>query len=1283
MPTRPGLSPQIGDAGPSAGDGAPSCGFPLPPDDRRRAAALGRYGPERETEAEVFAGLARTAALALNAPLALVTFVGAEMIYVAGQAGGAFQDLPRELSFCTFGICGDGPFVVEDARTDPRFADNPFVVGPPGIRAYAGSPIRTPDGHAIGMVCALDTNPRGFRPEAVEVLGALSRSVMDALEARRAARLHERMATEYQALFRTHPQPMWVFDDKTLRILTVNDAALDAYGYTREEMLALTILDLRPEAELEAVREALADTSGTSYRTGPWTHRRKDGTLFPVTIEARPVAFRGRKARLARLTDASDVVRAEDALHASEALTRSALTALDDLFFVGDPEGRLLRGNPKAFEATGYTEDEFLGLSVADFFAGEDLERAHAAYRRAFTDGTARVQADLVTKEGRRIPYEFTGAVVRDRTGRPVGVTGIGRDISRWREVEAIRASNLDVLKAVVRGEPLPDVLARIVRLLEVRLPGSRCAVLLYDAEAGVLRHGAAPSLPDAYNRLIDGIAVGPTVGSCGTAAYRNAPVFVEDVSESPLWAQYLDLVRPYGLRACWSTPIRGGDGVVLGTVAVYYDEPRASSEEDAPLIELLVGLAAIAIEHHRQQQELRQRDRLLRALADAMLALLTEPELDAGVARALRAVGEAAGADRAYLFEHHREPETGTLLASQRAEWARDGVAPQFDNAVLQEFRQEEYLPEWTEAILRGEPASACVSELAGPVREIMEAQDIRSFLLVPVFVGGEVWGFVGLDDCTGGREWAEAQRATLRVAGAALGAAYTRARAEAALRQANDRFEAVSANAPGVVFEAIVEPDLSTSYPYVSASGPRTFGADLSKLMDDPSYLARLVHPEDLESLQASIVEAVAGRDAWAWEGRIINDAGEVRWAAGASRLVAATPDGQTRWHGLFLDITARRIAENALRESEERFRTLFNVIGEGFCIVELVYDASGRAVDHIYLEANPAFCAHTGIAEHPVGRTAREIIPDVEPAWFERYGQVVETGEPVQFEMESPALGRWFDVGVFPLGEAGGRRLALLFSDITDRKLHEYRLREARDAAEVARSAAEEADRLKTALLTNMSHEFRTPLTGIIGFADLLASELAEEQREMAIHIARNGHRLQETLSAVLTLAQLESGTFQLYAAPTPLAEAARTVAGGLSELAAERGLELRCALPGEEVPVLADAAALRRVATSLLTNAVKFTESGWIEVEVRRGEGVGELLVRDTGVGIGAAFRPHLFKEFAQESVGLDRRFEGSGLGLAVTYRLVRAMGGEIEVESERGQGTTFTVRLPLA
>jgi len=236
-------------------------------------------------------------------------------------------------------------------------------------------------------------------------------------------------------------------------------------------------------------------------------------------------------------------------------------------------------------------------------------------------------------------------------------------------------------------------------------------------------------------------------------------------------------------------------------------------------------------------------------------------------------------------------------------------------------------------------------------------------------------------------------------------------------------------------------------------------------------------------------------------------------------------------------------------------------------------------------------------------------------------------------------------------------------------------------AEEALKEAKQEAEEMNRLKSVFLANMSHEIRTPLTSILGFADVLDEEVEGEAHRVVEMIRESGHRLKETLTSVLELARLERESSEMGTERCDLVERVEETLDLMHPQIESNGLSLEVRLPSEPIYLQADPKVLHRVLTNLVSNAIKFTEEGGIEVTVERDYDEAVLEVSDTGIGISDDFLGQIFDEFRQESEGLTRDHEGSGLGLTITKRLVELMGGTIEAESTKGEGSTFIVRFP--
>lgn len=173
---------------------------------------------------------------------------------------------------------------------------------------------------------------------------------------------------------------------------------------------------------------------------------------------------------------------------------------------------------------------------------------------------------------------------------------------------EAIREAHCAVLEMAVANSPLEQTLAALIKIVEKNSrTGVLGSILIMDEDGRHLRHGAAPSLPEAYCAMIDGAEIGPCEGSCGTAAYSGKPVFVSDIETDPLWAEYKAVAMPFGLRACWSTPILAAGPKVLGTFAMYHREPREPTVRDLALVDLVTQTAALIIDRKRAQDRLQE----------------------------------------------------------------------------------------------------------------------------------------------------------------------------------------------------------------------------------------------------------------------------------------------------------------------------------------------------------------------------------------------------------------------------------------------------------------------------------------------------------------------------------------------------------------------------------------------------------------------------------------------------------------------------------------------------
>lgn len=202
-------------------------------------------------------------------------------------------------------------------------------------------------------------------------------------------------------------------------------------------------------------------------------------------------------------------------------------------------------------------------------------------------------------------------SVLRGKQSRIMGLVGSWFDLSDRKRLEMLQAGQSLVLDFLIKRRSLEESLEQIVRMLETQNPEMACSILRYDASTQTLRHGAAPSLPEEYNRQIDGVSIGAAMGSCGTAAFRRTRVIVTDIQTDPLWVGFRPLAAGIHKRACWSQPIFSSTDQLLGTFAMYYENPRGPTKGDLALIEQAASLAAIAIERYHDEEIRRHTERL------------------------------------------------------------------------------------------------------------------------------------------------------------------------------------------------------------------------------------------------------------------------------------------------------------------------------------------------------------------------------------------------------------------------------------------------------------------------------------------------------------------------------------------------------------------------------------------------------------------------------------------------------------------------------------------------
>ena len=371
---------------------------------------------------------------------------------------------------------------------------------------------------------------------------------------------------------------------------------------------------------------------------------------------------------------------------------------------------------------------------------------------------------------------------------------------------------------------------------------------------------------------------------------------------------------------------------------------------------------------------------------------------------------------------------------------------------------------------------------------------------------------------------------------------------------------------------------------------------------------------------------------------------------------------------------DITEKENLDKELRESEKKYRLLFENMTSGFALHEMVYDETGKPIDYRFLVINPAFKKLTGIKDiNLIGKTVKEALPSTENYWIEAYGKVAKTGKSLDFVQYSQAFGKYFEIRAF---SPRPNHFAVIFTDVTAR-------RNSLIALEREKELAQAATKAKSEFLANMSHEIRTPLNGVIGFTDLLLdTQLNQNQRQYAINANISGKALLGIINDVLDFSKIESGKMELefvYANVVELLEQATDI---IKFSSCQKELDLILKVPVDFPEIIKiDPTRLKQIILNLLNNAVKFTNKGSVELIVdflplTNSKGKFTFTVKDTGIGIAVEASSKLFEAFAQADGSITRRYGGTGLGLVISNFLAKKMDSQINFVSEEGVGSEF-------
>jgi PAS domain S-box-containing protein len=492
---------------------------------------------------------------------------------------------------------------------------------------------------------------------------------------------------------------------------------------------------------------------------------------------------RAMKAQLEEPADAArkaEVLRealvAEDALRQREDYLRLTIDTIPVLAWCTRPDGWNEFLNQRWLDYTGLTIEEARGWGWKVAIHPDDLPRVLDVWQGLLVSGkSGELEARLRRADGVYRWFLFRVEPLRDPQGTIVKWYGINTDIDDRKRAEALLAAENKILEMVATGRPLVVILDGLCRLVDTLCDKSLASILLIDPNGRCLRRGAGPSFLEAFMAAMDGVEIGPCVGSCGTAAYRKEQVIVSDIVTDPLWANYRELALANGLRSGWSTPILSSDGSVLGVFGIYGREPRSPTPQHLHTIKQITHLASVAIERKQAAESLRASELLARGQLDALThtldALAQESDSARLLEHVLRTIIEQSDAHSVSVWDRAPDGdwlELFALIEDGRFQTRGGAMHPA---ARLITLGQDH--PVWKEILHTG--LHAVLEDIDQPVvlmrvglgpdatwHDVLDDADlapallrfkshlremgVHTILFVPMLIAGRVSGFIGI---------------------------------------------------------------------------------------------------------------------------------------------------------------------------------------------------------------------------------------------------------------------------------------------------------------------------------------------------------------------------------------------------------------------------------------------------------------------------------------------------------------------------------------------------------
>ena len=837
--------------------------------------------------------------------------------------------------------------------------------------------------------------------------------IHDITERKRAEEALQQSEHKFRLAFQTSPDAININRLEDGLYVDINQGFTDLTGFTREAVIGQTSLEIKiwhDPADRDRLVKGLKEQG--FYENLEAQFRRKDGSLTTALMSARVFMLWGVPHILSITRDISERKQADESLRQNQATLQSILNATQESIWLFSSDGIILLGNQTAFQKMGRLPEAVLGKHFNEILPDDLAELRLAQLRQTIESGQPLEFED----ERSGIKFRHSFYPVFDQEGRVRGVTSFSRDITEQKRAEektqellATVQMERDRLSALVNSIPDEVWFADLKKQFTLANPSALQEFGIGTSDEATDVEKLAASLevyrPDGSPRPVE---ESPPLRALQGEVVRNEEEIIRTPSKGEL--RY---------RQVSSSPVRDALGNIIGSVSVTRD----------------------ITERKQMEEKLLNLNRVLGALNNVNQAMVhTESESDL-LNDVCRIVVEDCGYPLVWIgFAEEDEEKTIRPVAQA-------GFEESYLESIKITWADTEQGRGPTGMAVRTGTPDICQNILTDPRMQPWQEQALKrgylSSIALPLRTNGRVFGVLTIYARQPDRfSEEEVNLLTKLTDNLAYGITVNRIRlarqqAEAALRMSEEQLRLFIEHAPA----SLAMFDQKMRYISVSRRWLRDYnlgGRDLTGL----SHYE--VFPEITDYWKRVHQRGLDGEVVRADTDRFERADGSIQWLRWEV-LPWRDVSGEVAGIVVFTeDISELKQAEESFRESEMKYHTLFNSLIEGFCIIEMVFDAEGRPVDYRFLEINPVFEKQTGL-HNAEGKLMREFAPDHEAHWFEIYGKIALTGEPARFQNEAKELNRWYDVYAFRFGGPESKKVAICFSDITDRKQAEEALRE----------------------------------------------------------------------------------------------------------------------------------------------------------------------------------------------------------------------------------------------